>query len=303
MEIRYLNRQQIDFKKWDSAIDQAVNKLVYAKSWYLNIVNPLWDALVMGDYDIVMPLTYRKKYGIKYLYKPFFSQFLGVFFKQKDDSKYVQQFITEAAKYFKLISININVENLNFKADYCILRQTQVLKLSAKYEILRKNYNRSNRNNVIKADKENIRIEKSKDSTVFVQMTKEMYKDRQVVGIKEQDYKDLYNIANYSVENGMGELHYAYINNKICASAYFLDWGNRIILQTAINDLGKNSRAIFKVLDSVIQKNAESGKLLDFAGSNIKGVAYRNIGFGAETQHYYSIHINNLPWYIKILKK
>ena len=303
MKIRYLKHEQIDIDKWDQAIDNCTNALVYAKAWYLNIVSPKWDALVMGDYKVVMPLTCRKKFGIKYLYKPFFSQFLGVFYKNEDDAKYVPEFLEEASKHFRLIDININVSNSNFKADFCKQRQTQVLFLNKEYEELRKNYNRSNRKNVNKANRENIRIESSTKPDVFIQMTKEMYKDRKVQGVSENDFKQLHEIARYSATNGMGELHYAFLNGQICASAFFLEWGNRIILQTAINDDGKETGAIFKVLDQFIQSRAGTNQILDFAGSNIKGVAYRNLGFGSVNQYYFSVHINKLPWFIRLLRR
>jgi hypothetical protein len=303
MNIRYLKHEQIDIDKWDQAIDNCTNALVYAKAWYLNIVSPKWDALVMGDYKVVMPLTYRKKFGIKYLFKPFFSQFLGVFYKNEDDAKYVPEFLEEASKHFRLIDMNINVSNSNFKADFCKQRQTQVLFLSKEYEELRKNYNRSNRKNVNKANREYLRIEKSAKPDVFIQMTREMYKDRKVQGVSENDFKQLYEIARYSTSNGMGELHYAYMSNQICASAFFLDYGDRIILQTAINDDGKETGAIFKVLDQFIRSRAGTNQILDFAGSNIQGVAYRNLGFGSVNQHYFSVYINNLPWFIRLLRR
>lgn len=37
-----------------------------------------WDALVLNDYEAVMPLTWNKKYGICYLYQPPFTACLGI---------------------------------------------------------------------------------------------------------------------------------------------------------------------------------------------------------------------------------
>ncbi len=38
-----------------------------------------WDALVLDDYQAVMPLTWRSKFGIRYLYQPAFTQQTGIF--------------------------------------------------------------------------------------------------------------------------------------------------------------------------------------------------------------------------------
>ncbi len=45
-------------------MDEAFNGLIYAKSWYLDIVADQWDALVENDYEKIFPLVHRKKYGI-----------------------------------------------------------------------------------------------------------------------------------------------------------------------------------------------------------------------------------------------
>ena len=303
MEIKFVNNKDIDLKKWDNAIEESVNGLVYASSWYLNIVNPDWTALIAGDYEIIMPLTFKKKYGIQYLYKSFFSQFLGVFYKNKNHIDYVKLFINEASKYYKFIEINLNVLNSNFYADYCSLKQTQVLSLSNDYEFIKNNYNKSLRNNLRKANSEDLTINQEFDCKALIPLIKLMYKDRQVYSIIRKDYIDLENIVNYAVANGLGEIHYAYNKDEICAAAFFLKWRNRATLQTGVNDIGKNTRAIFKLIDNYIYQNAGSNLLLDFAGSNIPGVKYRNLGFGARNEMYYAIRLNNLPAPIRWLKE
>ena len=73
MPVHYITYQQIDKSKWDNCIDTAANGLVYGYSFYLDAMAKHWDALVLDDYEAVMPLTWNKKYGITYLYQPFFA--------------------------------------------------------------------------------------------------------------------------------------------------------------------------------------------------------------------------------------
>mgnify|MGYP001169818351 FL=1 len=303
MLIKYLKHNEIDFERWDKAVYNSVNGLVYATSWYLNIVNPNWEALVTDDYDIVMPLTYRKKYGIKYLYKPFFSQFLGVFYQNEEFSQYVKDFINQATKYFKYINININVSNSCFDADYVLKRQTQVLNLNRGYEQLNENYSRSTHNNVKKAQKEGTVIKQVNSSKELISLIRHMYAERNVIGVKEQDYKDLNDIINYATKNNMGKIYHVLYNGQICAASFFLQWKDRVIsLQTANNNKGREKRALFKLLDYIICQYANSNLLLDFAGSNIPGVAEWNLGFGSKHQYYYTIEINKMNKIIKWLK-
>ena len=71
--IQYLEHNQIDKKKWDATIEECGN--IYAYSWYLDVVHPQWEALVEGDYDTVMPLTGGEKFGVHYLFQPYFVLF------------------------------------------------------------------------------------------------------------------------------------------------------------------------------------------------------------------------------------
>jgi hypothetical protein len=89
--IQYLTHNQIDKKKWDATIAECGN--IYAFSWYLDIVHPHWEALVEGDYQVVMPITGGKKFGINYLFQPYFVQQLGVFSKQPLTQEKTESFL------------------------------------------------------------------------------------------------------------------------------------------------------------------------------------------------------------------
>src|SRR5690349_1546842 len=77
--IRYLKRSEIDTSKWDERIMLATNGVVYAYSFYLDAMSDDWDALVLDEYQYVMPLPFRKKIGIAYIYQPFLTPQLGIF--------------------------------------------------------------------------------------------------------------------------------------------------------------------------------------------------------------------------------
>src|SRR5690606_31954046 len=95
---------------WDRCIKNAPNQLIYAWSFYLDIISPGWDALVMGDYEMVMPLTGKKKWGISYLYQPAFTQQSGIFGKHID-ANIITKFLNKAATQFPFIEINLNYGN------------------------------------------------------------------------------------------------------------------------------------------------------------------------------------------------
>ena len=110
--ICYLKHSEIDKQKWDTLIETSPNGIIYAYSWWLDIVCPAWEALVEGDYSSVMPLTHRSKAGIRYLYQPAFTQQLGVFGKDLPTKEKVSAFMEAIPQEFKLVEISLNEKNI-----------------------------------------------------------------------------------------------------------------------------------------------------------------------------------------------
>ena len=109
--IKYIERKHIDSEKWNDCINQSFNGNLYGYSWFLDIVGGEWDALVENDYERVFPLVYRKKFGICYIYQPFFTQQLGLYSTTKLDAKAVETFIRSIPAKFKHVEINLNMLN------------------------------------------------------------------------------------------------------------------------------------------------------------------------------------------------
>src|ERR1035437_8944019 len=127
MQIIHLRNKTIDYQRWDFCITQSHNHLTYAYSWYLDIVSPDWEALVSEDYEYIMPLPVKSRYGIPYLVQPVLTQQLGIFSKKEIDEDIVEEFI----KQIPYFSYELNLNETNFYAKALIypnfvlnLRQT-----------------------------------------------------------------------------------------------------------------------------------------------------------------------------------
>src|ERR1035437_3046922 len=135
--IHYFKHNEIDKIKWDHYIDRSAHNLIYAYSWYLDIVSPNWEALVEDDYKLVMPLTGNKKYGIHYLYPPYFAQQLGVFSKDKLSQTKVEEFLNAIPQHYKFLEINLNTHNTFDLPGFQIKKNTNIeLSLDSPYEAL-----------------------------------------------------------------------------------------------------------------------------------------------------------------------
>ena len=99
--IRYLSHTEINKEKWDDCIAHSVFETMYPYSWYLDMVSPGWYALVRNDYEMVMPLTWKRTYGVRMLIQPILTQQLGIFSRKDTNPECVLEFIESISpKYF-----------------------------------------------------------------------------------------------------------------------------------------------------------------------------------------------------------
>ena len=61
---KILPSYKINKQKWDDCIKNSSNPLIYAASVYLDHMADNWDGFIADDYRLVMPVPWRKKYGI-----------------------------------------------------------------------------------------------------------------------------------------------------------------------------------------------------------------------------------------------
>src|SRR5690348_11211121 len=109
--IQYLKNDQINKQLWDECIDKTDNGLIYAYSFYLDQMADNWDALVLNNYEAVMPLPWRKKFGIYYLYQPFLTAQLGLF-GNAISGELLQKFLQAIPSKFRLWEFSLNHQNL-----------------------------------------------------------------------------------------------------------------------------------------------------------------------------------------------
>ena len=90
--IRIIKRRDLDLQKYDSCIDESLQSRIFAFSWYLDIAVEQWEVAVLNDYEAVMPLPVRQKFGISYVYPPFWILELGIFSKEPiDESVFIEK--------------------------------------------------------------------------------------------------------------------------------------------------------------------------------------------------------------------
>ena len=286
--IAYLTRDELNVVKYDTCISNAVNTRVYAYSWFLDIVCDTWDVLVEDDYQSVMPLPKRKKYGIYYIYQPPWIQQLGVFSLQTIKEFTVPQFLKKIPKKFKLVDIFLNSKNL-MSSQRIKTRENFILSLDKTYETLRKQYSKGRKSSCNQAQQFNLEIIENYDYEKIIQLFKQNKGSE--LNKNYSDYQILSNLITHALclnyVKSMGVINK---NNELIGGAFFLKDKHRITyLFSAVNDEGREKQAMSFLIDHVIENNAESDNILDFEGSMIAKLASFFKSFGAQKEIYFHL--------------
>jgi hypothetical protein len=284
MTIKYLKQKEIDKQKWDRCIDKSVNRLIYAKSFYLDIVCPNWDAIVIDNYAAVMPLPHKSKFGIKYIYHPFFAQQLGLFYSENRNNN-VESLLKYIPRKFVKYELSCNYSNY-FKGKK-VEHINHILNLNKSYNQLYKSFNTNTKRNIKKSNP--LFFSKNIEVDEFINLKKA----NNINNLNEENFKTLKRLFIELINKKLAYIAGITDNNNLIAAAFFIEYGNRIIyLFSASSNKGKEKRAMFKIVNSIIAENANCNKILDFEGSMIDGVARFFKGFGAEVEKYFRINSN-----------
>ena len=85
--------KEIDKAKWDVCIQaKPKNAIVYAYSWYLDIVSPGWSALVEDNYTTVFLLLKERNSDLHICSNRLSTQQLGLFTSQKNKTRIPGEF-------------------------------------------------------------------------------------------------------------------------------------------------------------------------------------------------------------------
>ncbi len=299
---QYIKHPNIDSEKWNRCVDMAPNSRIYANDWHLNRTAQTWDALVWGDYEYVMPLPYRKKLGIKYLYQPLYSQQLGIF--PTPPKSVAEAFYDFLVSQFRFSDVHLNAENFPVKNDNkldFLPRHNYLLPLNHDYTTISQAFSKNTKRNIAKANKHHLSLIKGISLEEYLRL-KEKYLP---ASMGEKELAELKNLIAYGLYKGVGKIYGVYsTHNELCAAVYFCRWKERVIyFNAASSEEGKETRSMFFLIQKFIEENAGKNLILDFEGSMIPGVARFYDGFGASPETYFQLKFNRLPLPLRWFKR
>ena len=317
--ISYLKRTEIDLHRWNNLVSGSVNGLIYANTHYLDHLAGNWAALVLNDYQAVIPLTYKKKYGIRYLYQPAFCQQLGIIGDFTDNES--RLILKKAAELFPFAEISLNYANQAHLPDSIDLtndthitiladptyqstaRTTSnnyIIDLEAGYQKISEAFSGDLRKNLQRVKQFPFEYREGHDPKAAIHLYRHQYGKR-FPHVTKNNYNALQEYA--SQFPGQVLIREVWHHNTMLAIVLCLADSKRIyFLLSTIMEEGRKLEANHFLIDQLVREFSGKPLILDFEGSDIQGIAAFYSGFGAVNQPYPRIKWNHLPWPWKLFK-
>lgn len=299
--IRYVQRHEIDTTRWDTCVGQAANTLLYGFHFYLDhMAAGQWDALVLGDYEAVMPLTWRRKYGIRYLYQPPFTQQTGIFSAQPLPTHLIDGFLQATRDHFRFAEIFLNYGNAHPSLQP---KNNYILSLDAPYEEIAKRYKKILIYSLKLAARASLGYTTEIDLETALASNRREYAAR-TPHVSKADHAHFRALCHDLQNRGLLVLRAATGADKqlLATALLFRDQHRLYLLQSTTPKAGRKVEANRFLLDQLIREFAAQPLLLDFEGSEIPGIAQFYENFGGVRQPYFFYRYNHLPWPLNLLK-
>ncbi|MEN8226284.1 MAG: hypothetical protein ABFS05_13080 [Bacteroidota bacterium] len=300
--IKYLKYDHIDKEKWDDCVDNSFNGVIYAYSWFLDVVCEEWEGLVEDDYERVFPINFKNKMGVNIVFQPFFTQQLGVISQTELSPAVVNAFLNAIPAKYRVVDLNLNVHNKPDLSAYTFSPQVNhELDLIGDYESIRKNYAQNTKRNLKKAESAGLSITKGVKPDEVIHLFRDN-RGKDVKVLKEISYLKLKRLIYTCIYKGKGQVYGVYTaDNILCAAAVFFESNKKtVFIFSGLSQEGREKRAMFFLIDNFIRENANKHLTLDFDGSNDEALSRFYKGFGSTRINFVRVSRNTLPLLIKV---
>lgn len=279
MSIQYLKPEQIDRQRWDNCIAQSFNSLIYGYSWYLDEVCQEWHALVINDYQAVMPLPIKKTWGLTLSRHPLFAQQLGIFSQEALSEAKMNEILAAIPKHIQVCHLQLNAHN---RTSALPQQPNYLLNLIQDYPQLAQGFSSNCTRNIKKSYKNSCELLEGVATKELMGLFR-WQMDALKANLNEEAYQTIERIINTCVAKGCADTIGVYSPvNHLCGAVVLLRDQKRLYyLVAAFDSMGHEFLASYRILDYILKKYSGKDLILDFEGSKKQGLQYFYSGFGA----------------------
>jgi hypothetical protein len=302
-QIQILPSHKIDPLKWNNCVEKSSNSLIYADFFFLTSQCDQWSGLIIDDYKTILPLPWRKKWGIRYLYAPAFIQQLG-FFGHLSNLP-ITEIINSIIEFAKFGDLFFNYQNreLLTKIEYSE-KTNYILDLKNSYPKIYSDYSHDLIKNLQKSEKHPLKYVYDVTIEVAIQQFQLQYQNR-FPHLNLNTFQGLTTTCLALAKRNQCIVRSAYSDstNEVLSIALLLKDNKRLyLLLNTTNKIGRSFAANHYLLDQIIQEFCEEEILLDFEGSEHNGIKEFYEAFHPKNQPYFHYRLNKLPFLINFIR-
>ena len=296
--ISFYQHDEVDKAKWNQCVETSLAATFFADYDFLCLADPEWGALIKGNYEAVMPLPHRSKYGVSYIFSPPFYFRLGVFSPTPLTPADVNEFVRHIPARFVQVDLNLNESNSDelFKKK-TFFQVSHRLKLDEPYEVLHKGFSRSHKHNIKVAGTFQPVLDKNVQVGDVIALFRSNRGRDKHIRISDADYDTFVKMTDFMHRRGLLEnWGIRDEEGRLLAGACFLRDHNYLWFWFSGRDESHSERrAMFYLMDRYIEAHAGSGLIFGMSGSKNENVSQLYRGFGAERYTYPALNFCNNP--------
>ena len=282
MQITFIEKSNIDTSRYDNCVNNALFECFYAQRYVLDALSSNWGICVYGDYEVVLPVAIGKKFIFKYIYQPVFTQY-SAFLSQTTIADNVKDGMID---YLKRKFLHIHLGLGNARPGSYTSRDTFLLYLGKNSQELNAGFSKQCRKNIKNCISNNVEIHDSGNCDIHLNLSFELYARKNVKDVTRAKLYQLSVMLKEAMNTNKAELYIAFSNEIPIASAIFVRLKKKYIIYSATSETGRRNNAMYGIIHMFISRHTGEDAFLDFAGSSIDTIAYRNRNFGAEKTSY-----------------
>ncbi len=300
--IQLLEWGDVDPKRWDLCVDSDPRSLIYARSYFLELLGGQVYGLIEGDYRSVMPVFVNRKWGVTYAYRPFGSQQLGVFSDQIRPEA-VSAFLSAMPPQWRWIDLFLNEgdwpsDQIGLLKGWRFEPQPNfVLRLDRSYQNIYEGYNQRTLRNLKKFKNSGVQIFEHGSPEALIRLFREN-RGRSLQSLTDRHYETHLRIQHRMLHRGEGLLWMAHNDrNSPIAGLFVTVYRDRItLLFSGQDEEGREKQAMTGLLNELFLHFSGKALIFDFEGTKDPGLSEYIRGFGAELREFPRAVRNKLPF-------
>lgn len=289
MNLKIIERKDLDVQKWDSLVDRTADVAMFSYSFYLDSVAENWCVLVDDHYTVGVALPYTIRAKQRILYTPIFVSYLEVI-GSIDSSVHLKEIILEK---FKTVEIEFKHAILGTPAHEVFV--TQILNRDLK----RKGQVNRMLNKAKRAELEIIQTEEWK--AVFEILSSEL--KGKFSGMTDTSLARLENAYSSAHQRNLLKTFEIRKDNVSVGGVICIENSEQLLYSKgACEAQSRDEGGMYAAIDAAISYANEHNLKFDFGGSRVEGVRRFNLAFGGEDHEYCSYRIDKSPLWFRALR-